>query len=821
MFTYSLGHIGEILDAELVGDSHKTISSVSIDSRSVSLNRDTLFFAIAGSNHDGHRFIDELYKRGVKSFVVNRDGIANQYPDASFLRVDNTLDALQQLAQYHRHRFQYPVIGITGSNGKTIVKEWISQLLACDSKIIRSPKSFNSQVGVPLSVLLMEPNSDLAIFEAGISMAGEMERLERIISPEIGILTNLGTAHQENFNNLAVKGHEKMKLFAHAKVLIYCAEHQLIHSMAVEEEKKRLLKRFTWSRKTGADVVLNQVDTSPNRAMIKALYGDKAISFSIPFSDNASVENAMHCLCVLLYLGIDIDSIPERMNRLLPVAMRLELKEGINGCTLINDSYNSDVGSLSVALDFLAQQKQHARKMIILSDILQSGRDPLLLYSEVAELVKSWSIDLFIGVGKELQKYSHLFGEGSRFFATTGDFLNSFSRSDISNTAILIKGSRPFRFEEISRVLEQKTHRTIMENNLNAMVHNLNYFRGLLKPGVKTMAMVKAFSYGSGSYEIANLLQFHRVDYLGVAFADEGVALREAGITLPIVVLNPAFGSYDLMIDYELEPELFSFNSLDSFALSLSKRGFKEYPVHIKIDTGMHRLGFMEKETAILIDKLVQTPMLKVQSIFSHLVASEDPEHDDFTRKQIEGFSMIGETVSRAIGYKPMLHILNSAGIERFPNAQFDMVRLGIGLYGVSVLHQSELLNVSTLKTFVAQIHTLAAGETVGYNRMGKLTRPSRIATLPIGYADGLSRRLSNGVGSVLVGNCLAPIIGNVSMDTCMIDVTDIPNIEEGDEVILFGENPTIFQVAQAMGTIPYEVLTSISRRVKRVYIRE
>lgn len=821
MFTYTLGNLKEILNAKLLGDKRQTVSSVSIDSRSVSLNPDTLFFAIAGSNHDGHRFIGELYKRGVKSFVVSSDEQAKIYPDASFLLVGNVLEALQQFALYHRHRFHYPVIGITGSNGKTIVKEWISQLLAGDLKIVRSPKSFNSQVGVPLSVLQMEHHARLAIFEAGISMMGEMEKLERILSPDIGIFTNLGAAHQENFSDPAAKAHEKMKLFARAKVLIYCSDHELIHSLALEEEKRRALQRFTWSRSEKAHVVLKQVRMSANGADVNVLHHGKSIHFTIPFSDNASVENAMHCLCALIYLGIDIESVPDRMKRLLPVAMRLELKEGINGCTLINDSYNSDVGSLSVALDFLAQQKQHPTKMLILSDILQSGMEPDVLYQQVAELVSSRGVNRFVGVGRELQKFSHLFGKGSQFYPGTGEFLSSFSRSDISNTAILIKGSRPFRFEEISRVLEQKTHRTIMENNLNAMVHNLNYFRGLLKSGVKIMAMVKAFSYGSGSYEIASLLQFHRVDYLGVAFADEGVALREAGITLPIVVLNPAFGSYDLMIDYELEPELFSFNSLDSFALSLSKRGFKEYPVHIKIDTGMHRLGFMEKETAILIDRLVQTPMLKVQSIFSHLVASEDPEHDDFTRNQIEDFSRISDTISRAIGYKPMLHILNSAGIERFPSAQFDMVRLGIGLYGVSVLHQSELLNVSTLKTFVAQIHTLAAGETVGYNRMGKLTRPSRIATLPIGYADGLSRRLSNGAGSVLVGNCLAPIVGNVSMDTCMIDVTDIPNVEEGDEVILFGENPTIFQVAQAMGTIPYEVLTSISRRVKRVYIRE
>ncbi len=822
MLNYSLGKLKNIVKAELIGDPYQAISSISIDSRSVSVNHNSLFIALVGGNHDGHMFIGDLYARGVRSFLVSQTtNYTDYYPKASFLLVNNTLDALQLFSAFHRGQFQYPVIGVTGSNGKTIVKEWISQLLANDKRIVRSPKSFNSQVGVPLSVLKMESNFDLGIFEAGISMMGEMEKLERIISPDIGIFTNLGTAHQENFNDLQSKASEKMKLFSNAKVLIYCKDHELIHSLATKEAEKRDLQLLSWSKSSNSDIILKDVFIESNHTEIKVIYQKKCIDFNIHFTDNASIENAMHCLCALLYLGVDVESIPARMENLLPVAMRLELKEGINGCTLINDSYNSDIGSLSVALDFLSQQRQHSQKMLILSDILQSGRDPESLYAEVAQLIKSKGVDRFIGIGAEVGKFSHFFDAESQYYTNTQDFLAGFSRNALANTAILLKGSRPYQFEKISQVLEQKTHRTVMEINMNAIVHNLNYFRGLLKPNVKIMAMVKAFSYGSGSYEIANLLQFHRVDYLGVAFADEGVALREAGITLPIVVLNPAFGSYELMIDYNLEPEVFSFNSLDSFSLVLSKKGIESYPIHIKIDTGMHRLGFMEMEIAALCKKLLKTPNVRVQSILSHLVATDEPDHDDFTQRQISVFKVICDKITGAIGYKPIIHILNSAGIERFSNAQFDMVRLGIGLYGISAVHQSNLLNVSTLKTFVAQIRTLNAGETVGYNRKGIIEKLSRIATLPVGYADGLNRRLSNGVGKVKIHNQLVPFAGNISMDTCMVDVTSIPNVNEGDEVILFGEDPTISQVAQALGTIPYEILTSISRRVKRVYIQE
>lgn len=822
MQKYNLHILNKILNAKFFGNSELLITSVVIDSREVSFSQNSIFFALVGDNHDGHNFIGDLYSRGIKAFVVSKlDDFVKSYPDASFLLVGNTLDAFQKLAAYHRSQFTNPVLGITGSNGKTIVKEWLAQILSTEMRVVRSPKSFNSQVGVPLSVLGMESEFDLAILEAGISKPGEMDKLQSIIDPDIGIFTNLGTAHQENFSSIEAKAREKMQLFKSIKTLIYCKDNELLDSLVQEQLASGKFEPFSWGRSEGSTVKLISTELFPSRAEIKFRFKDKTAKFSIPFTDEASIENAMHCLCAAIFLGIELEKIPVLMEKLQPVAMRLELKEGVNGCTVINDSYNSDLGSLSIALSYLAQQRQHPKRMLVLSDILQSGREASLLYEEVARMVKEKGVDKFIGIGKDISQFSHLFGSNSEFYQSTQDFISAFARHSFSNTAILIKGSRPFQFEKISALLEQKTHRTQLEINLNALVHNLNYFRSLIKPNVKVMVMVKAFSYGSGSFEIANLLQFHRVDYLGVAFTDEGIALREAGITLPIVVLNPEFGSYELMIDYKLEPEIFSLSSFDSFANVVLRMGLSSYPVHLKIDTGMHRLGFMPEDVPALLEKLQKNSSIKVQSIFSHLVATDESNHDEFTHNQIQLFEQVATTISNAIGYKPMLHILNSAGIERFPYAQFNMIRLGIGLYGISAVHQDNLLVVSTLKTFIAQLRELQANETVGYNRKGTLARKSRIATIPIGYADGLNRRLSNGVGKVKVGGVLVPIVGNVSMDLCMVDVTDVPNVKEGDEVIVFGDSPSIIEISDALNTIPYEVLTSISRRVKRVYVQE
>ncbi|HDP54158.1 MAG TPA: alanine racemase, partial [Bacteroidetes bacterium] len=563
------------------------------------------------------------------------------------------------------------------------------------------------------------------------------------------------------------------------------------------------------------------IERKQSSVSINAEFEQKHFSFSLPFTDDASIENVMHCVTTLLLLGYSTEQIALLVNKIQPVAMRLEIKEAINGCTLINDTYNSDLGSLSIALDTLLQQHQHKNRLLIISDILQSGLDSNTLYSKVASMINEKGVDKTIAIGNEIVKQKQLFKENTEFYESTQEFLKKFARHQFNDYAILLKGSRVFQFERISAILEHKLHRTQLEIDLNALVHNLNYFRGLLKPNVKVMVMVKAFSYGSGSHEIANLLQFHRVDYLGVAFTDEGIALREAGIALPIVVLNPEVGSYELMIEYNLEPEIFSLSSLNNFCTTLSKHGVTGYPIHLKIDTGMHRLGLMPSEINELCAKLREFNSVKVQSIFSHLVATDDSQHDSFTQKQIDSFKQASQQIIDTLGYKPILHILNSAGIERFGQHQMDMVRLGIGLYGISAVHQDNLKNVSTLKTFVAQIKELKPGETVGYNRKGEVTKPSTIATLPIGYADGLNRRLSNGIGSVMINGSLAPIIGNVSMDTCMVDITNIPHVTEGNEVTIFGNSPSIAEIAKSLDTIPYEVLTSISRRVKRIYVQE
>lgn len=811
--------IASVLNANIIGDGERIINTVLIDSRLTSSNESTIFFALVGQRHDGHKFIPELYTyHGVRAFVVNNADFGfKNYPDATFIIVNDTLVALQKLAAYHRSKFSYPVVGITGSNGKTIVKEWLSQLISSDFSIVRSPKSFNSQVGVPLSVLQMKDGFQLAIFEAGISLPNEMENLQAIISPDYGIFTNIGLAHQENFSDLKQKVIEKMKLFSKVKQLIYCKDQSIIDTIIRERSD---LETFTWGESKSSDIHITGITKNSGTTTIRTKYKGLENSFKIPFTDSASVENVMHCYSFLLLIGINPESIPAKMEKLTPVAMRLELKEGINSCTLINDSYNSDIGSLRIALDFLLQQKQHPIRMLILSDILQSGLAPDILYAEVASLVSEKKVNKLVGIGKDIIRFSHLFQIEKEFFTSTSEFLDSFTRRQISDTAILLKGSRAFHFERISSVLERKAHRTVMEVNLDSLVHNLNYFRSLLKPKVKVLALVKAFSYGSGSYEIANLLQFHRVDYLGVAFADEGVALREAGITLPIIVLNPSFGTYELMIEYQLEPEIFNFSGLDEFVKILDRSGSGEYPIHIKIDTGMHRLGFSSDEIDELIIKLKKFKNVKVQSIFSHLAASEDSDEDQFTQNQIINFKSISEKIASSINYIPIRHILNSAGIERFPDAQFDMVRLGIGLYGVSAIDQGRLQNVSTLKTQVIQVKHLKPGETVGYNRMGRIEKPSTVAIIPIGYADGLDRKLSNGNGKFLLNGKLVPTIGNVSMDTCLIDATGV-EVSEGDEVVIFGKIPTIFDLAKALDTIPYEVLTSISRRVKRIYFQE
>lgn len=819
MHPYTIREIAEKLKAPFIGDQERLIRYISIDSRTIQSPSSTLFFAIRGERHDGHSFVGDLYDAGIRSFVVESIPAKYSFSDASFIKVSDTLAALQALASVHRALFTCPVIGITGSNGKTIVKEWLYQMLHGEKNIVRSPKSYNSQVGVPLSVWMMDETHELALFEAGISMPGEMQRLERIIQPTLGVITNIREPHQENFINLAQKCREKLLLFKNCEAVIYCADHVLVHEQLQSPDFSNVQK-IAWSVTAETFVRVNRIQKKSNLTEIMGRCGTEEFAFQIPFIDNASVENALHVITVLFHLGYSSAFIAGRLAHLSPVAMRLELKAGINQCTIINDSYNSDLGSLAIALDFLVNQRQHKKRTVILSDILQSGQKSDSLYQEVSRLLLEKGVERFIGIGEEIAHHKALFGSSAEFYLTTGEFLQHIRTGQFGNEAILLKGSRKYAFEQILGVLEKKVHQTVLEINLNALIHNLNYFRSKLNPGTKLIVMVKAFSYGSGSYEIANVLQFHKVDYLAVAFADEGVALREAGITLPVIVMNPEKNSYEQIIKYRLEPEIYSFRELDDFSEALELQAEVDYPVHLKLDTGMHRLGFMPQEIGTLTDLLKKQTAVRVASIFSHLAGSDEEQFDSFTQEQIAVFEEQSSRIIQSLSYPVLRHILNSAGIERFSSAQYDMVRLGIGLYGISAVDQKNVRNISTLKTVILQVKEIPAEDTVGYSRKFKAKVPTRIGILPIGYADGLHRILGNGVGKLWVNGKFAPIIGNICMDMCMIDITET-SAKEGDEVIIFGDNAPVTELARLMKTIPYEVFTSISPRVKRVYFQE
>jgi len=825
---YSISTISSLLHAEVNGNlsSDPVIKDLLIDSRKLGNPVTCLFFAIKGERHDGHTYINDLYQKGVRNFVVSQLPLNHtQLTDACFILVHDTLQALQLLCSQHRGQFAIPILGITGSNGKTIVKEWLYQLLREDKNIVRSPKSFNSQVGVPLSVWQLSEEHTFGIFEAGISKLHEMELLEKIIQPTLGLITNIGKAHDENFEDQKEKVEEKLKLFINAETIIYCKDYLLVHNEISGNEAFLKTKIFTWSKKTKADLLIGRITKTTVDTEIQGVFKNDFISIKIPFTDEASIENAIHCWALMLYLGYEKNTISQRMLLLSPIAMRLELKEGINNCSIINDSYNSDIGSLAIALDFLNQQKQHPKKTLVLSDILQSGQNNETLYKEVADLIHKKGISRLIGIGKGISSESHQFNVEKSFYNSTADFLKQFNTSLFRDETVLLKGARSFGFEAISKVIQQKAHQTVLEINLNALVHNLNYYRSKLKPETQVMAMVKAFSYGSGSFEIANILQFHRINYLAVAYADEGIELRKAGITVPIMVMNPEEDSYEGMINYNLEPEIFSFRVLNLFEEAIKRSitdNTQTLPIHIKLDTGMHRLGFEAADMNELIVRIKNNKHLRIKSVFSHLVGSDDAQHADFTRQQIKYFTSMSEQLISHFNYPVLKHILNSAGITNYPDAQFDAVRLGIGLYGIGAneIEQKQLQNVSTLKTCISQIKNISANETIGYSRKGIAHKDIQIATVPIGYADGLSRKLSNGQGKMIVKGKVAPIIGNVCMDMCMIDITDI-NANENDEVIVFGEAYPITEVAKDVETIPYEILTNVSRRVKRVYYQE
>ncbi len=826
--SYHIRQIAKIIGGELFfqNEDSSTINDILIDSRKLINAHNNLFIALKSNRNDGHKFINELYKKGVYNFIVNKLEKSFRNLKANFIVVDNTLLALQNIGAFHRQKFNIPIIGITGSNGKTIVKEWIYQCLMHDYSICRSPKSYNSQIGVPLSVFQLNDDNTLGVFEAGISEPDEMLKLEEIINPDIGIFTNIGDAHNQHFIDTRQKVNEKLKLFVKSKVLIFCRDYgdiaERIYNLEVFKKKTLL----DWSKKNKeASFYIQSIESKQGHSNIKGIWNNEAINYSIPFTDIASIDNSISVCLLMIHLGYKSEYIAAKLSNLIPIAMRMELRGGINNCSIINDSYNSDLNAFSIALDFLLQQQQHSKKTVILSDILQSGRTEDELYIEVAQLITDKKIDKFIGIGKNIINHKNLFQIESYFFNNTEEFLSYFPLSSFNNETILLKGARNFEFERINKALGKKTHQTRLEINLNAMLDNYNYFRSILKPNVKIMIMVKAFSYGSGSFEVANLLQFHKADYLAVAYADEGIELRKGGISLPIMVMNPELEALESIVTHLLEPEIYSFKILNELELLLNSRAHplnKPIGIHIKIDTGMHRLGFMPEEIEKLIEKLASNPKIIIKSIFSHLAASDDSNFDDFTNQQIYTFEKYSSIIQRKFNYHIPKHLANSAAISRFPQAQFDMVRLGIGLYGVAsdTAIQKNLQVVSRLKSIISQIKTINKGESVGYNRAFVAKRRMRIATIPIGYADGFDRRFSQGNASILVNNNLCKIIGNVCMDMCMIDLGDTEAFE-GDEVIIFGDNPSIQTLSKAIQTIPYEILTSISARVKRIYIQE
>ena len=824
--SYSIEQIAEIIGARRVGNVPAAIDWLLTDSRSLSFPEDTLFFALATKRNDGARYIPELYVRGVRNFVLTEDAFQQleaPQADANYLLVTQPLKALQKLAEYHRSRFQIPVIGITGSNGKTVVKEWLHQLLSPDRVTVRSPRSYNSQIGVPLSVWRMDERDELAILEAGISQPGEMKALEAIIKPTIGILTNIGGAHQENFFSLQDKCQEKLDLFKGCDVLIYNGDDEFISGCVA----KSLLpaREIAWSRRDmERPLYISKIEKHEDHTDIHYRYLEMDHAYTLPFIDDASIENSLHCLAACLYLMVPTAHIAERMAHLEPVAMRLEVKEGKDGCLLINDSYSADLASLDIALDFLYRRSlsDNLKRTLILSDLLETGQNGPLLYREVAQLLESRHVERIIGVGKELSAYADHFGMEKVFFPDTEALCAALraGKLRLSREIVLIKGARRFGFDALAELLEKKVHETILEVNLGALVENLNYYRSLLRPGVKMTCMVKASAYGAGSHEVAKTLQEHRVDYLAVAVADEGAELRKAGITTNILIMNPEMTAFKTMFDNHLEPEVYSFQLLDALVREAEKSGITNYPIHIKIDTGMHRLGFLPDEMPRLIERLKAQDAVIVRSVFSHMVGSDSDWFDNFTRRQIALFETAYGQLQAAFSHKILRHICNSAGIERFPDAQFDMVRLGIGLYGINPITNAVMHNVSSLYTTILQIHDVPAEDTVGYSRKGILSRPSRIAALPIGYADGLNRHLGNGRAYCLVNGQRAPYVGNICMDVCMIDVTDI-DCKEGDRVEIFGDHLPVTVLSDALDTIPYEVLTSVSTRVKRVYYQD
>ena len=824
---YTIEKITTLIGARRIGTADATIGWLLTDSRSLCFPEETLFFALKTTRNDGHRYIDDLYRRGVRNFVVAADAapLWGRLEGANFLVVPSPLAALQRLAERHRDEFDIPIVGITGSNGKTMVKEWLNQLLSPSMTVTRSPKSYNSQIGVPLSVWLLNEQTQVGLFEAGISQPDEMPSLADIIQPTIGLLTSLGPAHQENFRSLEEKCMEKMQLFHSAKVLAYNSDDDIISRCIRRSGFKG--EKIGWSRENlSAPLYIEKVSLASNPSPLTAvsyIYKGTRASYCLPFFDEASLQCSFACAAVALYLGLTPDELSERMARLEPVAMRLEVKEGQHGCILINDSYNSDINSLDIALDFMARRTQSKGGVLILSDIFQSGLSDYELYCKVNSLCMERGISHLLAVGSHISGQKGVFTlPAQHFFATTDQLLASDVFRSLHDEVILIKGARPFGFDRITELLEQKVHETILEVNLNAVVDNLNYYRSFLKPETKLVCMVKADAYGAGAVEVAKTLQDHRVDYLAVAVADEGVTLRHHGITQNIMIMNPEMTAFKTMFDYDLEPEVYSFRLMDALIHAAEQQGITGWPVHIKLDTGMHRLGFdPEKDIDEVIRRLKAQNAIIPRSVFSHFVGSDSDDFDNFSAMQFEKFDKASRQLQAAFSHKILRHMDNSAAIEHFPERQMDMCRLGLGLYGVDPRDNRMLHTVSTLKTTILQLRHVPEEETVGYSRKGVLTRDSLIAAIPIGYADGLNRHLGRGAGYCLVNGQKAPYVGNICMDVAMIDVTDIPDVHEGDMVEIFGEHLPITVLSDVLDTIPYEVMTSVSNRVKKVYFQD
>ena len=831
---YTIEKITTLIGARRYGEHDAKVGWLLTDSRSLCFPEETLFFALHTKRNDGHRYIGDLYRRGVRCFVVEvvPEHHTEVYPDANFLKVTSSIAALQRLAERHRDEFNIPIVGITGSNGKTMVKEWLYQVLSGVScwdeeddgqrfSVTRSPRSYNSQIGVPLSVWLLNEQTQVGIFEAGISQPGEMLALRDIIQPTIGVLTSLGTAHQENFRSMEEKCMEKLQLFHDTEAVVYCSDDDIVSRCIRRSQYKG--DRLNWSRyNEEAHLFVQKSEVRASVCHIAYVYHGQQYEYSIPFIDEASIDNSITTTVIALRLGMTPAQIAKRMATLEPVAMRLEVKQGQHGCTLINDSYNSDINSLDIALDFVQRRAENTKNTLILSDIDQSGEQPETLYREVAELSMKRGVQKLIGIGKQIASQQHLFAIPEKyFFDDTDQLTRSTVFQQLRNETILLKGSRRFGFDQLAELLEEKVHETILEVNLNALVANLNYYRSFLKPDTKIVCMIKADGYGAGAVEIAKTLQEHRVDYLAVAVADEGVTLRKAGITSNIMIMNPELTAFKTMFDYDLEPEVYSFRLLDALIKAARKEGITGWPVHIKLDTGMHRLGFDPRhDMPELISRLTHQQAVIPRSVFSHFVGSDSDDFDRFSAHQYQLFIDGSDQLQAAFSHHIIRHIDNSAGIEHFPERQMDMCRLGLGLYGIDPRDNRVLNTVSTLKTIILQLRHVPKDETVGYSRKGKLERDSVIAAIPIGYADGLDRHLGRGRCYCLVNGQKAPYVGNICMDVALIDVTDIP-CHEGDVVEIFGQHLPVTVLSDVLDTIPYEVFTGVSNRVKRVYVSE